>query len=1136
MLNKLTELKEPFSSVKEFLEYVRQGMPLAVFGVCDSFKTFLISCLDEPVLFIEKDYISVENRARDLAYYSKKRVKVLYPRDELLTFNLAFSKDRLYKRIDALTDIKNADIIVTTIDALMQTAPKDLRSVTLKKDTELSQGELIKRLIEMGYNRVDRIEDKGTFSLRGDILDIYSINAENPVRLDFFGDYIESIKTFDVESGKNVSKISEVKIVQAVENIYTNEELKYISSKIKQELDNADKKCKDRLSILADNALDAVEMRDFNRLANCSALSNNTVNVTELFPKNTVVIYNDGKNIYDLAKLVEQEFLSRFNSLFSGGDTFSFCKNQFILLEELVKQLNAFRNVSLSTLTTAQPFFNPLKILNPKVSGVINYSLDFKQLFFDIENWLKTGYRVLLYTGDKKRAYDLNFELSKRGIASSIDKSINLATFSGVNVGSDELNDGFIFHEQKIAIIGNNNLYTKKTSRKKVKSKKAQYFSAPEKGDYCVHENYGIGKVLGNKMISTTEGTKDYVAVEYYGGDILYIPVEQMDILTKYLGAEKQPRLSKIGGGEFERVKEKVKAGIKKMSFDLKKLYEERSSRNGYNFTLDSEFMRLFEDAFTYEDTPDQMTATSEILEDMTSDKVMDRLVCGDVGFGKTEVAFRGAFVAINNGKQVCMLAPTTILTEQHYNTAVERFSKFGINVAVLNRFKTKTQQTHILQNLKDGKIDLIIGTHRLLGKDVEFKDLGLLILDEEQRFGVEHKEKIKLLKKNVDTITLSATPIPRTLHMSLTGIRAISTINTPPSNRLPVQTYVTEETDTLIQDAISREINRGGQVFVLYNRVESIFNFAKRVGELLPNANVSVVHGQMPETDMEKNILAFYKGEYNVLIATTIIENGLDIPRANTIIVIDADRLGLSTLYQLKGRVGRGDRLAYAYFTFKRDKVLNDTAYKRLNAIMEFTEMGSGIKIAMRDLEIRGAGNVLGAEQHGHMDRIGYELYAKLLRSEITGEEEINVELDIRLNAYIPDEYISRNQVKSEVYKQIAEISSVADEQEIRSSLEDSYGDLPKEVDNLINIAVIKFLAKPLKITEININKSATELVFQSVKAFDNEKLVQEIEKDENVTISMSEKPALKFSRNKKLNAEILRDMLEFLLKVSSK
>ncbi|MBP5467406.1 MAG: DEAD/DEAH box helicase, partial [Clostridia bacterium] len=545
----------------------------------------------------------------------------------------------------------------------------------------------------------------------------------------------------------------------------------------------------------------------------------------------------------------------------------------------------------------------------------------------------------------------------------------------------------------------------------------------------------------------------------------------------------------------------------------------------------DSKLEKAFDAAFPFEETPDQITAAKDVKSDMSSGKVMDRLICGDVGFGKTEVAFRAVFRAVLNGKQAAMLAPTTILTEQHYNTAVERFRDFGVKIAVLNRFKTAAEQAKTVKDLKEGKIDFIIGTHRLLSKDVVFRDLGLLILDEEQRFGVEHKEKIKLLKKNVDTLTLTATPIPRTLHMSLSGIRAISVINTPPKKRLPVQTYVVEETETLIKDAVSREVTRGGKAFVLYNRVESIDVFAANLKNLMPNLKFTVVHGRMIEREMEKAVDEFYQGKTEVLVSTTIIENGVDLPRANTLIVIDADRLGLSSLYQLKGRVGRSDRLAYAYFTFKRDKILSGTAFDRLNAIIEFTEMGSGIKIAMRDLEIRGAGNILGAQQHGHMDRIGYELYSKLLREEISGKEEKTPELDIRLSAYIPESYIEGSVARMDAYKEIAEINSAAAESDFIAAVKDAYGEIPEEVKNLINIAVAKYLAMKISAVKLTVSKNDTSLTFENFNAFDNAALMEAVENYKGrARISMTGAPRIEFEKNGENNAEMLALVRGFL------
>ena len=782
----------------------------------------------------------------------------------------------------------------------------------------------------------------------------------------------------------------------------------------------------------------------------------------------------------------------------------------------------------MQNLSTAIRFFNPLKIINPQCGGVIDYQLDFKEVFTDIENWVRTGYSVTVCTATAKRADDLRYELSIRNLGSSINSDKPLG---GIQISTEKLSRGFIFHEEKAVLLGSGNLYAKPTVQKRLKSKKQVFFSAPETGDYCVHETHGVGRVLGSKKISSTEGTKDYVAVEYAGGDILYVPVEQMDILTRYLGSEKKPRLSKIGGKDFERIKNNVKESIKKMSFDLKQLYRERDEMKGFKFQADDELQKVFESSFPFEDTPDQALANEDIEKDMTSGKVMDRLVCGDVGFGKTEVAFRAVFRAIINGKQAVMLAPTTILAEQHFNTACERFKDFGIKIACLNRFKSPKQQKQILESLKKGEIEFIIGTHRLLSKDVEFKDLGLLVLDEEQRFGVEHKEKIKTLKKNVDAITLTATPIPRTLHMSLSGIRSISTINTPPKKRLPVQTYVTEQTDTLIKDAVTREVNRGGQTFILYNRVESIFNFADRVRALMPDLKITVVHGQMDEKVLENSIMAFYRGESDVLISTTIIENGIDLPKANTLIVIDADKLGLSTLYQLKGRVGRSDRLAYAYFTFQRDKILTDTAFERLNAIVDFTEMGSGIKIAMRDLEIRGAGNILGAEQHGHMDKIGYELYSKLLKEELTGVEEVVPELDIRVTAYIPDAYMESNTKRMDAYKEIAELSSKEEELEFVSTVTEAYGPFPKEAENLLNIAMVKALAMKFKVSKITVTKSLVGLEFSSLNALADKRLglaMQEF--SDTVWLNMAEKPVVEFKRDFMDNSAMLKTVREFL------
>lgn len=1128
MLKELINKNSVNGSIEELIVAVRQGIPSAVFGVNDSFKCYLASKMEDPVLMIVRDDLTANSFADMIKAYGVKKVVSLCSKDEILVSNRAFSKERLYKRIVAVKNMKDADVIVATPDALMQAFPKETYSLTFEKNKDYDREDYLSTLVKMGYKRTESIEGQGTFSLRGDILDVYPINTPNPVKIDFFGDTVDGIKVYDLSTREKLSNPRSVEILQAVDVTLKDQDFQNIYFEILKEVREF-KGDKTRIKEVADDVEFACKQKDADALSVFSSITSSVTDFTSLISKNAVVFIDEGKRVKTTAEITQKEFNERYKTLLTGGEIFSFEKNNLIDYERLKELLSNYRQVAVQNISSEIHFFNPLKIINPEVSGVSDYRASFKEAKTDIINWLTSGYKVYACAPDKSKARVFSDSLYNYKIPSVIDAPCPKGC---VNIAISNLNTGFIYHEDKTVVLGAGNLFLQTGSIKKKSSKRRSFFTAPEAGDYCVHEIHGIGRVMGNKKITTSEGTKDYIAVEYYGGDILYVPVEQMDILTRYLGGDKAPKLSKIGGIEFEKVKNNVKQSIKEMSFDLKKLYEERESLVGFKFTPDVEMEDLFKKSFRFTDTIDQTVAISEIRKDMTSGKVMDRLVCGDVGFGKTEVALRAIFLAVINGKQCAMLAPTTILTEQHYTTATERLSSFGVKIACLNRFRTPKQQEKIIRQLKEGEIDLIIGTHRLLSSDVGFKDLGLLVLDEEQRFGVEHKEKIKLLKKNVDTLTLTATPIPRTLHMSLSGIRPISTINTPPSKRLPVQTYVTEETPTLITDAVNREINRGGQVFILYNRVESIYSYAEKIKTLMPSVKVIVAHGQMDERTLEKNILSFYKGEADVLISTTIIENGIDLPKANTLIVIDADKLGLSTLYQLKGRVGRSDRLAYAYFTFKREKILSETAYNRLNAISEFTEMGSGIKIAMRDLEIRGAGNVLGVEQHGHMDKIGYELYSKLLKEELEGVEDVIAELDVRVTAFIPENYIVSRSERMDAYKEIAEIDGGLAEKEVREYLTEQYGKIPPEVDDLITVALVKALAKKYGVTFIKVSKEQTALTFEHFKVFGDESFSEKLNYSGIKTkILMASKPTLEFVSDRKTNSEMLKTLKEFLL-----
>ena len=1138
MLEKLFDGENIGGDFLKVVRAVRQGVPSAVFNAPFSVKCHIAANTEGFALYIVKDAVSLEKTAAEISALSGKKTAVLAAKDDVLLYNKAVSRHSLFRRLNGIYEImRGAGAAVTTFEALLQLFPKELKTLLFKKGAEADVRETARELVKMGYVREEIVDSEGCFSLRGDILEIFPVNRKNPVRVDFFGDEIESIREYDVESRDKLGFLDEAEVAAATDVFIADEEKKQLCEELKAAVNSArTAEAHARMKIMAGEIAEMLESGvSDNRLSVLMPLlSCATADPFDILPADTTVYFDECKQLADGLDFLEKEHAERFKNLLAAGEAFPFAYRQLADSGELISLLTKKRAAAVQTLTTAIPFFNPLKTFTLRCGPTAKYQMKFAEFLSDVENWLFSGYRIVAVADTPERAKRLNGDLSDRGIASSVD-SVQSGK-SGVSVVSGVLDSGFVYHDAKLAVIGSGDLFSRRAEAKKPRRRGGEFFSAPEAGDYAVHEVHGIGIVRGTKRISTTEGTKDYIAVEYAGGDILYVSVEQFNVLSRYLGGVQKPALSKIGGRDFDKIKERVKASIRAMSIDLKKLYAARAEKAGFRFTEDSEMQELFEARFPYELTEDQKQACADVLEDMCSDKVMDRLICGDVGYGKTEVALRAVFRAVVSGKQAALLAPTTILTQQHYNNAAERFKDFGVKVAVLNRFKSGKEQSEIVAKLKTGEIDFVIGTHRLLSADVGFRDLGLLVLDEEQRFGVEHKEKIKLLKNNVDTLTLTATPIPRTLHMSLSGIRDISTINTPPKERLPVQTYVTEETDTLLRDALLREINRGGQAFVLYNRVESIAAFALRLKKLLPEVRFTVAHGQMNETALENAVMEFYRGESDVLVSTTIIENGVDLPRANTLIVIDADRLGLSTLYQLKGRVGRSSRLAHAYFTFRRDKVLSETAYKRLTSIMEFAELGSGFKIAMRDLEIRGAGNVLGREQHGHMDKVGYELYTKLLKEEMGEEVSKAMELDIRVSAYIPEDYISAPSLRMDAYKEIAEISSPEEEARVKAELVDLYGELPMEVEDLISIAAAKSAAAETGASALTVKKGLSEAVFPSLSALGNDGLRAAVEKYKGrVGFDMSVKPALRFAAEGRSNGEMLGFLKEFFVFAAS-
>ncbi len=1106
-------------------EDIANGIPVAAFGLSDPLKYLTCAQICGRAIYITADALSAQ-RARDgIAALSGKKVALLAAKDEVLSYRKALSKDALYRRLTALREWQSgADVLVADIESLVQLVPKRVPVFCIETGKETNMRSLVEALAAAGYSREYSVDGKGAFSVRGDILDIYPINCEHPVRIDFFGDEVEAIKPYDEITAERYPLLDRLEIVAATDVVLTEEDVGKIRAALEEETKRALSAGQyARMQAIAGDLQANGYRNDF-----ILPLTENAGSFFECVPQDALLVFDECKLIRDKLAGLYSEHAERHTALYESGESMKFSLRQYLPAGSLA-DFNGRRCLALQTFAGAVGFFEPLKLHNFTAAPARRYLNSLPDLFNDLRAWRRTGYRVLIFCGGSARADKLGEELDEAEIPYRTELLPRLDELTGVTVLAESLAAGFLLHECKLAVIGTGDLFTKTASARKIRRRRGDLFLAPEIGDYAVHETYGVGRVTGTKKIETTDGVKEYIALEYRDGDTLYVPVEQMDILSKYMGGE-HPSLSKIGGGEFERVKARVRASVKKMAFDLKQLYAERQERRGYVFPAYPEEMEEFEAAFPYEETPDQLQSIAEIKADMCSDKVMDRLLCGDVGFGKTEVALRAAYLCILAGRQVALLCPSTVLSEQHFQTATERMKDFGVRIACLNRFRTEREQREILQSVRKGETDLLIGTHRILSDDVTFRDLGLLILDEEQRFGVEHKEKIKNIKRNVECLTMTATPIPRTLHLSLSGIRDISTIQTPPNARLPVQTYVAEETEPLIRDACLREIARKGQVFLLYNRVESIQTFAARIAAILPEARVSVAHGRMERAVLEKNVFGFYRGESDVLVTTTIIENGIDLPNANTLIVIDADRLGISQLYQLRGRVGRGTRLAHAYFTYKPERVMTENAVERLKAIMQFTELGSGFRIAMRDLEIRGAGNVLGAEQHGHMDKIGYELYAKILKEELTGEREETVDLEIKTTAYLPESYIESNAGRMDCYKQIAEIRGAADYKRVCLSMEESYGPLPQPAVNLLVIALMKNYASRLMVKKISVGAKGGALEFTELKALSDERISAAMEKYAPVlSLEMTTAPVLRF-KNAGSGEKTMLQMTKFL------
>lgn len=1051
---------------------------------------------ESQTVIIVPTFIRAQRLASDLSFFVRDKEILVLPEEEqvFLQYN-ARNQDRLIERMKALKALRTGKpvIVVAPVSAAVKKiTPHSVfeeNVITLSMGQDIEPAALKERLVAMGYEYSHMVESHGQFSIRGGITDIFTPDGDHPYRIEFFGTEVDSIRTFDIDTQRSIENLKYAEIYPAQQIAAGGEAFGKAAAAIEKEYEKQARKLEPvsqeaakRLRETSAQVCECIE-----QLSNMQLLENyihyfydETEHIWDYMDSGRVML-DDPERIFELLDLREQELKEDFKVLLERGQVIpkdsSLIGGIYELKEVLARKSTVIFTPFPKRIKGIETFD---KIYNVNSRQVINFGGNLNLLESELKAYDKKGYNITIVAGTDDRLTNLRDFASRLGLAEKI-------TFA-----KGSLTAGMDFPEEKRCWISENDIfkYSKKTKNRKAfkeKGRKIQSFSDLRSGDYVVHENHGIGKFIGIQQLKVQGEKKDYIKIKYAGNDMLYVPVEQMDIVQKYIGGDSgAPRINKLSGGEWKATKAKAKAAIAVFAKDLIDLYAHRKMEKGHAFEKDTVWQKEFEDSFPYEETEDQLRSSEEIKRDMEKPFPMDRLLCGDVGFGKTEVAARALFKCVAEGKQAAVLVPTTILANQHYFTLKERFENFPFTVEMLSRFRTAAQQKKILEGLASGEVDLVIGTHKLLSKSIKFKDLGLLVVDEEQRFGVEHKEKIKQLKNNVDVLTLSATPIPRTLNMSLTGIKDMSVIEEPPEERYPVQTYVMEQDDGLIRDIVERELGRGGQVYVVYNRVKGIQQIAAKIQELVPEARIAVGHGQMNENLLEDTMLSFINGENNVLISTTIIESGIDIPNANTMIIMDSDRYGLSQLYQLRGRVGRANRQAYAYLMYQRDKILGEAAEKRLKAIREFTEFGAGFKVAMRDLEIRGAGNMLGTEQHGHMVNIGYELYCKMvddavraLEGEIVREDSEETTVELKAPAYIPESYISSEPIKLQMYKKIASVRSRDDEDEIIDELMDRFGDVPQQTINLIKISHIRYLAALMSITEIKQNDNRVMLIF---------------------------------------------------------
>lgn len=1105
-----------------------------------------------------------ENRVNEL-YEELKNILdnvVVYPNYDIRFHNINSLESNLEnKRIEVINRLvkKEKLLIITTAAAISKkiSTPKFFKShcIQIGIDDNIDMADLTEKLTKMHYDRVDFVESKGQFSVRGSIFDIFPVDYENPIRIEFFSDEIDSIRTFEINTQRSKEKLENVNIIPAKEMVLSKDDVKNILSGLTKDIEKLKK-----LTLFGKNIDNSLEK--FYKIYNDLKINYHISNMDLLSPyikrgsfstildylqKDAVICTEDILKIYDKNLETEHLFYENITDLIENGEILDSHKNILVPFEKTLNRIKKFDIINLTMLLKRTKIINAKVSVNIKTLEAECFNRKFDYLFKTLKFKLQRGYKIVIFAGSKEMMESFKNILSDENINFICKDNLDFELKSSILVLSNlNFNCGFEIPEQKILFLTHKEIYGfSKKVNKKLKVKKSNLLSYTDLniGDYVVHENHGIGQYRGIEQIEVNGIIKDHILIMYKDNDRLYIPTDQMNLIQKYIGKDGyRPKLNRLGSSDWIKTKQRAKKALDEIATDLVKLYAKRDKIEGFSFSYDTPWQREFEDSFIYEETYSQLRAIDEIKKDMESKKPMDRLLCGDVGYGKTEVALRAAFKAIMDNKQVAFLVPTTILAKQHYETALERFGTFPIDIEMLSRFKTQSEQKEIIKNLKNGKINLLIGTHKLLSKNLDFKDLGLLIIDEEQRFGVKHKEALKQMKENIDVLSLSATPIPRTMQMSLVGIRDMSILDDPPEERVSTSTFVLEYNDSVIKEAIYKEIDRGGQVYFVYNRIKDMDKMYKNLSKLLPDVKIAIAHSKLTNRELENIMEAFQEGEYDILLSTTIIETGMDIKNCNTMIIYDADKMGLSQLYQLKGRIGRSERRAFAYFTYEKNKSISEISEKRLMAIRDFSEFGSGFKIAMRDLELRGAGNILGECQSGHVETIGYELYVRMLEEsirEVKGEKlnlKEQTQIELSIDAYIPSNYITDNNQKIDMYNKIARIESRDDLNEIFEELIDRFGDVPKVVVNVMNVSYLKSISTKLNFSKISEkNKS---VVFKFDK--DDKTILELVSKLEDslfakLEFNLNEDAKLIFNYDKNKLVESI-NLLEKFLEIKEK